>query len=1323
MRLSARSHRFVTFLVCLLLLAVAPVAHAAPVSLTFAGLVRTINTGGSITLSSPAALVVDPAGDVFIADTNNSRIVEVNAQGTASVLSITGLSPASLSSPSALAIDGAGNLYIADTGNSRVVKVSSSGAGSAISTGSVSLSLPQGVALDQSGDIFIADTGHSQIVEVTSGGSAAALTISVSSGSPSLSSPRGLAVNVSGKLFIADSGNNRVVTVAAGSTTGVVQSVGGLVPGLSGPSSVAVDRIGNVYVADTGNNRITELDTAGNGNSLLISSLYLQGTTLSGALGVAIDNFGAVYIADTGASRVLVVNPYIDADPASSAAVYTSSLNKSAVGFGHITLGSPTPTSLTLNFTVGSPVTGLGSVNAFTSGTRGLDFQIVSGGNTTCSSSTELGASCTVEVRFLPTAPGLRNGAVVLYDADSSPILSVPLYGFGDAPVAALSPNTGSVISTGGLSTQNPYELALDGAGNMYVGVYSGSNVTRIPSGGGSASVVNLGTPGGRAKQNITGVALDGAGNLFIGDHQNSRILVVTPGGQVSVLSITGLSPALGFPTALVFDAAGILYIADFTNGRIVEVSSLIITGSASTGIGRVLGTGSYSFSGSTLTGLSVDNQGTLYAAARTQNSSSIVKVTPSGVASLVSIPGNVTPAISNPQGVAVDPMGNLYIVDTAHNRIVQLTNAGVASVLNISGLPTPASLGPTLFGVTVDSSGNLYILDWTNNRIVFANVSGAALKFPTATRQGTTDSTDGPKTATVANLGNQPLIFSTNPNYSADFPNYSGDTNPCTSSTSLSAGTICDVALNFVPQSTGSISAGITVTNNTLNVAGSTQQVSASGTGTNPGDNTTTSVTISPTALVSGQAATITATVSDTTHTSTTATGSVTFTDTAGTTITSLNNGSAVSLSGGTAGLTGVVLSGINTHTITAHYAGVSGTFSASTNTATVTLSKAPVTLAGPVTQPITVAFGQASSAIVTVTAPYTTIAAPSGTVSYSIVDSSNATIVSGTPTLAAGSASSAATIPIPSTLPSGSYTIRVTYSGDSNYLATSTATTIPLQIGQLTPTISLATSANPVLVTTAVTFTATVASTSAAAAGSVSFLDGTTLLSSAAVSSGTASYTTSSLAAGAHSITAVYGGNTYLAGATSSAVAELVQDYALSISGSGSGGSGSGTSQTVVPGGTATYTLSLGPSNGTTFPAPITLSVSGLPPGATATITPNTLPAGSSLTNVTLTVQLPQVTAALDEKRPPDRQIPLALWSILLLPFAGKLRRAGRRLTQSASLLILLAVGVAAAAGLSGCGSSNGFFGHPQQTYTLTITATSGSVSHSTTVTLTVE
>lgn len=66
----------------------------------------------------------------------------------------------------------------------------------------------------------------------------------------------------------------------------------------------------------------------------------------------------------------------------------------------------------------------------------------------------------------------------------------------------------------------------------------------------------------------------------------------------------------------------------------------------------------------------------------------------------MLAIPGNITPAISNPQGVGVDAMGNVYVVDTSHNRIIQITTAGVASVLSPSGLPAPSTtLGPTLFG------------------------------------------------------------------------------------------------------------------------------------------------------------------------------------------------------------------------------------------------------------------------------------------------------------------------------------------------------------------------------------------------------------------------------------------------------------------------------------------------------------------------------------------------------------------------------------------------------------------------------------------------
>ena len=77
------------------------------------------------------------------------------------------------------------------------------------------------------------------------------------------------------------------------------------------------------------------------------------------------------------------------------------------------------------------------------------------------------------------------------------------------------------------------------------------------------------------------------------------------------------------------------------------------------------------------------------------------------------------------------------------------------------------------------------------------------------------------------------------------------------------------------------------------------------------------------------------------------------------------------------------------------------------------------------------------------------------------------------------------------------------------------------------------------------------------------------------------------------------------------------------------------------------------------------------------------------------------------------------------MLLPFAGRLRRTGKRLGRILCVLLLLTAGIAAATGISACGGSSagGYFAQPQQSYTVTVTGTSGALSHSTTVTLTVE
>jgi hypothetical protein len=93
------------------------------------------------------------------------------------------------------------------------------------------------------------------------------------------------------------------------------------------------------------------------------------------------------------------------------------------------------------------------------------------------------------------------------------------------------------------------------------------------------------------------------------------------------------------------------------------------------------------------------------------------------------------------------------------------------------------------------------------------------------------------------------------------------------------------------------------------------------------------------------------------------------------------------------------------------------------------------------------------------------------------------------------------------------------------------------------------------------------------------------------------------------------------------------------------------------------------------------------------------------------------------MDGRAPLRRNIPPVLWSLLLVPFAGRLRRKLNRLGQTISVLLLLGMGCVVVAGVSGCGSGNGFFNQPQKTYTMNVTVSSGALSHSSTITLTVE
>jgi uncharacterized protein (TIGR03437 family) len=193
-------------------------------------------------LRGPRGVCESRTGIVYIVDTSNHRVLRaVSANqtqtaagnGTAGLAGDGGPAPmAELNQPQACAVDSAGNLFIADTGNHRIVKVTPAGAISTVAgTGragfsgdgaaaeAAQLDSPAGIAADDNGNLYIADTGNQRIRQVMPDGTI--YTIAGKGGvgfsgdgdlaaNAQLNAPGGLALDGSGDLYFADTGNNRV---------------------------------------------------------------------------------------------------------------------------------------------------------------------------------------------------------------------------------------------------------------------------------------------------------------------------------------------------------------------------------------------------------------------------------------------------------------------------------------------------------------------------------------------------------------------------------------------------------------------------------------------------------------------------------------------------------------------------------------------------------------------------------------------------------------------------------------------------------------------------------------------------------------------------------------------------------------------------------------------------------------------------------------------------------------------------------------------------------------------------------------------------------
>ena len=369
-------------------------------SVSFVGAQTTVPALG---LHCPRGVAVDGSGNVFIADSNDSRVLMVPAGGGAQFTVGIGLN-----GPNGVTVDAKGNIFIADSRNNRAVVIPVNG-GAQYTVGS-GLSDPGGVAVDGAGNVYIADTANRRVVVVPANGGGQ---YTVGSG---LRSTRDVALDKAGNLYIADNGNGRVVVVPANG--GDQYTVG---TGLSNPSGVVLDGAGNIFISDPNNSRVVEVPAGGGAQTTLpTSGLFYP-------YGVAVDKAGDVFIVDHAGT--------VGRCPLPGKTSQVVEWQRTAVNYGSVIMQSSS--MLTLNYEVAATTT-FGPVD----GGPQSDFTL--GAVNTCKGTLSAHSPCMVNITFAPTERGVREATIKLTDSSGNTLVSTAVQGNGVATTATTltsSPN------------------------------------------------------------------------------------------------------------------------------------------------------------------------------------------------------------------------------------------------------------------------------------------------------------------------------------------------------------------------------------------------------------------------------------------------------------------------------------------------------------------------------------------------------------------------------------------------------------------------------------------------------------------------------------------------------------------------------------------------------------------------------------------------------------------------------------------------------------------------------------------------------------------
>jgi sugar lactone lactonase YvrE len=699
-----------------------------------------------------------------------------------------------LNQPNALTVDSAGNYYVSTLGQNRVFKIDTTGTLTVVAGNGLAGYTGDGVA----------------------GGAVNA----------ALNAPIGLAVDSTG-VYIADYNNcvirkvdttNTITTIAGTGTCGFSGDNG---PALSAklyePRGLALDNSGNLFIADYANCRVRKLalaagtitTVAGSGTCTFGGDGGLAtGAGIAYPMGVSVDNAGDLFFSDLNSYRIREVS-------ASTQDIGT------VAGTGTAGTGCPsgTATSTPIGQTYhGVSVNGAGTVVTISDFTHNCIRQFTVGGNLATIAGTGAASFCgdggqaTVACFSGPRGVALSSGGLVyVADNGNNRVRAFPVGGNISTVVGngnITFPTLVSGMPPSGVVLNNPGDVIVDPAGNVFISEYTNCTVRELVKAtglvnifaGSAAAGAATGTcgfsgEGGAAASaqlgNVEDIASDSAGNIYIADYSNCVVWEVAKStGNISLFAgVTprscgfsgdggqAISAKLNGPTGVFVDNKNNVYISDYNNNRVREVTGGVINTIAGNGTAGYLGDGEPATIAELRNpfGLAADSNGNLFIA---DYSNCVIREVTAGIISTVAGTGvcgangdgvATQQDLNHPARIHVDPNDNLFLSDNNNELVRWVSPAGILTTIAGNGhVGLSGDTGPALNaefdvpnGIAQDSAGNYLIADYTNLRVRGVTAFSALNILPGSLDFGlvTVGLKSTPQVLTLSALG--PLAFS----------------------------------------------------------------------------------------------------------------------------------------------------------------------------------------------------------------------------------------------------------------------------------------------------------------------------------------------------------------------------------------------------------------------------------------------------------------------------------------------------------------------------------------------------------------------------------